>query len=132
MMKHIVRYFDRLEDHLRMKLSRRPIIYAFIGAVGIVFLWKGVWETAEMFAVLHGPTSILVGVALLLPTGLLVSFFVGEGIIISGIKGEKKLVEKTEEELKQERRSMEHLSVRVRHIEEILERAEGVKTISRD
>jgi hypothetical protein len=97
--RRLVLFFDKLEDHIRAHLSRMPIVYAFIGAVGIILLWKGIWETAESFAILDGPGSIVLGTAILLSTGLMVSFFIGDTIIISGLKREKKLAEKTEREV---------------------------------
>ncbi len=99
---HIVRFFDKLEDHIRAQLSRTPILYALVGAVGIILLWKGIWESAEYFPVLDGPGSIVLGTAILLASGLLVSFFIGDTIIISGLKREKKLAERTERDVKTE------------------------------
>lgn len=121
MLKKVVHYFDKWEDHNRAWLSRHPITYALISAVGIVLLWKGVWETAEQFPLLHGTGSIIAGLILLLSTGLLVSFFVGEGIIISGVKGEKKLVEKTEQEVRSEEATIEYLVARVDKVSEQIE-----------
>lgn len=42
MFKKIKSFFDRAEDKTRFALSRVPIIYALIGAVGIILMWKGV------------------------------------------------------------------------------------------
>lgn len=39
---------------------------------------------------------------LILPTGLFVSFFIGDNIILSGYKKQKKLVEKTEAEIERD------------------------------
>lgn len=110
---NIIKFFDKLEDKIRKRLSRRPIIYAFIGSVGIILLWRGVWIMADSFS-LSGLMSIIIGVLILLLTGLFVSFFVGEQIIISGIKEEKRIDEKTEEEIKKE-------EVGLRHVREDLE-----------
>jgi hypothetical protein len=96
-----MRFFDRLEDRIRGWLSRRPILYAFIGSVGIILLWRGVWMVADDFN-LGGWASIVIGTAVLLLIGLFVSFFIGEQIIISGIKSEKRTDEKTEEEIRGE------------------------------
>ena len=98
-MRNIVQWFDRLEDRIRARLSHYPILYALIGGVGIVLFWKGVWETAELYPQLFGPASILLGVGIMLVTGLLVSFFIGDSIILSGIARQKKLVEKTEKQI---------------------------------
>jgi len=103
MVNRAVDFFDKLEDRVRAALSHRPISYAIIGGVGIVLFWKGVWETAELFPALFGPVSILVGLIMLLLTGLMVSFFVGDSIILSGFKQEKKFVEKIESEVHSEK-----------------------------
>lgn len=97
--KGLIGFFDKFEDSLRARLSHHPIFYAFIGGIGIVLFWKGVWETAERFPILDGVSSAIVGLLLILPTGLFVSFFIGDNIILSGYKREKKLIEKTEEEI---------------------------------
>jgi len=96
MIKKILSFFDKLEDFVRIELSHNPILYALVGAVGIILLWKGVWEVAELIPGLYGFGSIVMGVIILLVSGLLVSFFIGDSIIISGFKKEKKLVEKSE------------------------------------
>ncbi len=122
MLKKITTYFDKLEDRVRSTLSHYPILYSLIGAVGIVLVWKGVWETAEHFPILYGPASILLGTAILLVTGLMVSFFIGDTIIISGFKREKKLVEKTEKEmLEATRNQTELLTKEIQHIHNDLE-----------
>lgn len=95
----LVKFFDKLEDVLRARLSHRPILYALIGGVGIVLFWKGVWEMAEYFPGLFGWPSAALGLLLILPTGLFVSFFIGDNIILSGYRNQKKLVERTEEEV---------------------------------
>lgn len=121
-MRPIIRFFDKVEDDVRGKLSRWPIVYALIGAIGIILLWKGVWETAEYYPVLFGPVSFLVGLILLLLTGLLVSFFIGDSIILSGLTHQKKLVEKTENELRSETINLQMLLERLDSIEKKLER----------
>jgi hypothetical protein len=110
MFNKVVRYFDKLEDRIRGRLSRYPILYTLIGGAGIVLFWRGVWVTAdEIFLLLptdlywlNGPISILVSTFVLLLTGLFVSFFVADNILLSGMKQEKKLIEKTESEIKRE------------------------------
>ena len=122
MFKRIYRFFDKLEDYVREGLSRHPILYALVGAVGIVLVWKGVWETAELIPGLYGPGSIVMGVIILLITGLLVSFFIGDSIIISGFKREKKLAEKTEREVKSEKEILQNISEKLDHLERDLHR----------
>jgi hypothetical protein len=45
---------------------------------------------------------MVIGILILLITGLLVSTFIGDSIIISGIRKDKKLIEKTEQEIEAE------------------------------
>ncbi len=119
MIKKIIRFFDKLEDKVRGVLSHFPIFYAFVGAVGIVVFWRGVWHTADFImetlvknSASHnltidlgqlpwwdGPLSVIVGSILLLISGLFVSNFIGNEILISGLKGEKRLAEKTKTEI---------------------------------
>jgi hypothetical protein len=125
MVKKLYSFFDKLEDKIRIRLSHRPVLYALIGAVGVILVWKGVWETAEFFPVLHGPMSVLLGVLILLLTGLFVSFFIGDSIIISGFKHEKKLVEKTEEEIRIESQAMQKVLTKLDTIEDKVEDIEA-------
>lgn len=119
MVRKVIRFFDKLEDRVRARLSRNPILYALIGGVGIVLFWKGTWETAEAYSWLHGPASIVAGVVIMLMTGLLVSFFIGDSIILSGFRREKKLVEKTEQELiKAEKSATDQILAKLDHLEQ--------------
>lgn len=122
MIKQIVTFFDKLEDTTRIKLSHYPITYAIIGGIGIILFWKGVWETAAIFPVLFGPMSMVIGIAILLITGLLVSFFVGDSIILSGFNREKKLAEKTEEEIHSEKESIQYIVAELEIIEAMLKK----------
>ena len=124
MYRKVINFFDKLEDRVRILLSRKPIIYALIGAAGIILLWKGVWETAELSPLLFGPGSILVGLAILLMTGLLVSFFVGDTILISGWRQEKKLVEKTESEVKSEKEMLSEIAADISDMKKEIENLE--------
>lgn len=121
-------YFDKFEDKTRGYLSRRPILYTFIGGFGIVLFWRGVWHTADLFPWLTGPVSIFVSVVILLATGLFVSYFVGDMIIISGLHKEKKLAEKTESEIEKGEESISRLEDKiddlVDKIEELEEKVE--------
>jgi len=141
MWKKIYNFFDKLEDKVRGKLSHKPIIYGFIGGIGIVLFWRGVWHTADYlseviyystsygpgsFAFIEarwwdGPLSFLIGSILLLITGLFVSSFIGNEIIISGLKGEHKTTEKTEEEIKQESELMKRTISQIKEIREHIE-----------
>jgi hypothetical protein len=118
MFKKFLSFFDKLEDYVRINLSHTPIIYALVGAVGIILLWKGVWEVAQGIPGLYGFGSIVMGVIILLVSGLLVSFFIGDSIIISGFKKEKKLVEKSELDiLKAEHSQTKEIVAKLDHLE---------------
>lgn len=98
----VYKFFDRLEDRVRGKLTHYPIIYAFIGSIGIVSIWRGIWHISDDLF-LSGPASLLIGIILTLQVGLFISFFIGDNIIITGIKQEKRIDEKTEKEIREEK-----------------------------
>lgn len=118
--KHIVHFFDKLEDKVRGRLSRSPIAYTMIGGFAIVLFWRGVWMTADMFPVLTGPVSIVISVAVLLITGLFVSVLIGDKIILSGVANEKKIVEKTENEIVEELVTIRQLKRELDEIRDII------------
>jgi len=98
-LKKIIHIFDKFEDKVRAVLARHPVVYAMIGSIGIILLWRGIWGVADEYG-MSSIASIIIGTIILLVTGLFVSFFVGEQIIISGINEEKRIDEETEEEIK--------------------------------
>ena len=98
--RKIFKFFDKTEDKTRSKLSKYPVLYAIIGAVGLVLLWRGVWMVADSLSVfdnnpfdktvfIDGFISIGVSFVILLVSGLFVSFFIGDRIILSGLKKRK-------------------------------------------
>jgi len=117
----IIKFFDKLEDKIRAKLSRHPVIYALLGSIGIILLWRGIWVLADNLEI-DGLTSTIIGFLILLLSGLLVSFFVGEQIIVSGIKQEKRIDEKTEEEIKKEAVGLKEIKNDIEEIKEILKK----------
>lgn len=137
--KSICNFFDKLEDKVRARLGKYPILYAFIGGVGVVIFWRGIWHTADFFtqaivsvqknstidlndlAWWDGPVSIIVGSILLLSTGLFVFDFLGSETIIKGLRGEKKITEKTEEEIRAEEGAVQDIKEEVREISQKLE-----------
>lgn len=119
-MKDIFNFFDRLEDDIRAALSKHNILYAFIGGVGIVLFWRGVWITADMVPFLTGPVSVVLSVVIMLATGLFVSFFIGDSILISGLKKEKRLDEKVASEVKTELDVLEDMQIKMNDIEQEL------------
>jgi len=138
MLRKIIHFFDRLEDKTRGKLSHYPFLYAFLGGIGVVLFWRGVWHTNDFInemlfdvspfsvaGLLDGPLSLVVGSFLLLITGVFVSVFVGNRLIISGLKGEKKIVEKTEAEIMTEESEIQKLQKTINKVEERLEDIES-------
>ena len=119
MFKSIYKFFDKLEDKIRAKLTLHPLIYAFIGSIGIVSIWRGIWHISDSWG-MSGLTSLLVGIFITVSTGLFVSFFIGENIIISGLKKEKRIDEKTEEEIKEEKTVLTEIEKDIKKIEEII------------
>jgi hypothetical protein len=121
MMHRIVKFFDKLEDKVRGALSHFPILYAFVGGVGVVLFWKGVWETAEIFPSLYGLGSVAVSVIILLVTGLFVFYFIGDNIIITGLRSQKKIVDKTEKEIHAEENEVVKTRIKIAKIERDME-----------
>lgn len=118
--KKIWRFFDKLEDKTRGRLSHYPIIYAFFGGVGVVLFWRGVWHTADDLG-MDSITSLIVGSLLLLMIGVFVSAFIGNRLIISGLIGEKKLEEKEVSEIESEATQLKTLQDTLNRLEEKLE-----------
>ncbi len=119
MIKKIVRFFDKLEDKVRGRLSHYPIFYAFLGGIGVVLFWRGVWHTADDINI-SSTASLVIAVVLLLMTGVFVSAFIGNRLIISGLIGEKKLEEKEESEIETEEAQIINLQNTLNRIEKKL------------
>lgn len=98
----IHRVLDDIEDKARIKLVHHPLVYALIGSIGIVSIWRGIWHISDDWGV-SGWASLIFGLLITVLTGLFVSFFIGDNIIISGLNKEKRIDEKTEEEIHAER-----------------------------
>lgn len=102
-----------LATRIRMWLSHRPVLYAFLGGIGVVLFWRGVWLTMD--ALTHyvsatydvyssielsqllwwdGPLSLVIGSSILFFVGAFVSSLIGNELIISGLRSEKNLTAK--------------------------------------
>jgi uncharacterized membrane protein YcjF (UPF0283 family) len=124
MFKKILNFFDKFEDGVRHRLSKKPLLYAIIGGIAVVLFWRGVWHLADEFN-MSSWASLVVSVVVMLATGTFVSFFIGEQILMSGLREEKRLDEKTEEEIKEEDTRI----ARIRsEIDEIREDVEVIKS----
>ncbi|MFA5778062.1 MAG: hypothetical protein WC870_01055 [Candidatus Paceibacterota bacterium] len=120
LIKNIIKFFDKLENKIRGKLSHYPILYAFIGGIGVVLFWRGVWHIADDISI-SSITSLVIGSIMLLMTGIFVSAFVGSKLIISGLVGERKIEEKEEAELETEEMQLKNLQKTLKRVEEKLE-----------
>lgn len=123
MYKAIIRFLDKLEDRVRIRMSHKPILYAFVGGAATVLFWRGVWHLADDYG-MSSWESLLVGAGVLLITGLFVAAFIGEQVILSGLKGEKKSVDKTEDEIRKEAQELFNLR---REFDEIADRLERIE-----
>ena len=93
----VLKFFDMLEDRIRHWLGRRPILYALIGLLGIVLIWRGIWRLADELN-LNSWLSILIGAIVLLSSGLLVAIVIGDEVLISAWRGRRKVTELSLEE----------------------------------
>jgi uncharacterized membrane protein len=123
MIKRIIKFFDKLEDKVRGKLSHYPILYAIIGGIGIVLFWRGVWHTADDIN-LGSVVSLVLGTIILLLIGVFVSAFIGNRLIISGLVGEKKIEEKEEAEIESEETQIKNIQSTLNRVEKKLETLE--------
>ncbi len=76
---------------------------------------------------INGLISSILGIIILLATGLFVSFFIGSEIIISGIKAEKRIDEKTEEEIRKETISLEYIQKELENIKKQINKLNAKK-----
>jgi len=135
-MNKIVKFFDRLEDHIRGYFSHIPIGYAFLGGAIMILFWRGIWHTGDILQAKGGilgflfyePVSIIWTTIVMLLIGLFVSFFIGDHILISGIKHEQKITDKTEKEIREEAAQINRIEDKISKIEdEVLEIKEDLE-----
>lgn len=119
----IIKFFDKLEDKIRGRLSHHPILYAIIGGIGVVLFWRGVWHTADEMN-LGSIMSLVLGTVILLLIGVFVSAFIGNRLIISGLVGEKKLEEKEVIEIESEETQIKNIQNTLSRVEKKLETIE--------
>ena len=120
MIRATIQFFDKLEDTIRHRLSRYPLLYALIGGVGVVLFWRGIWDLSALY--INPVVALIISVVIMLLTGTFVSFFIGEQIILSGLREEKRIDEKTEEEIKKEGKELELMKRQIAEIKHIIEK----------
>jgi len=134
MIKKIIVFFDKFEDKVRGHLSHYPIIYTIIGGVAIVLFWRGVWHTADILQarggflgfIFYEPVNMLIVTAILLATGLFVSYFIGDTVLMSGLKHQKKIADKTEREVQEEEVQLESIKATMKEIKKEVEEIRDV------
>ena len=120
LLKKVVKFSEKIELNIRAKLSRYPFLYAFLGGVGIVLFWRGVWHIADDIN-LGNSASLILGIMILVAIGTFVSEFIGNKLIISGLVGEKKLEEKEVEEIETEEIQIKNLQNTLNRLEKKLD-----------
>ena len=126
-------FFDKLEDNIRGVLVKHLFIYTFIGGTGVVLFWRGIWHMADVLETVNGfplvifsPLgSTLLGIFILLSTGLFVSVFIGESVILSGIKREKRVIDKTIADVDTEKAEVEESLGMISKVEKEVKKLEG-------
>ena len=114
-------FFDSLENKIRGFLSHYPLLYAFVASIGVVSVWRGVWEISDLLGI-SPQASLIGGLLILTAVGIFVTEFIGNRIIISGLRGEKKLEEKTLKEIESEEAFLSELKTKVDRIEKMIEK----------
>lgn len=122
-MKRFLDFCVHTENKIREFLSHYPIIYAFIGATGVVLVWRGIWLTADDMNI-SSSASLLAGIIILLVSGLLVYEFIGNRLIISGLVGEEKIIKKEEREIEKEEKEIQTEEAQLKNLQNTLSRLE--------
>ncbi len=125
-------FFDKVEDNIRGVLVKHLFIYTFLGGTGVVLFWRGIWHMADLLekrggfsTVLFSPLgSTVLGIIILLSTGLFVSVFIGESIIISGIKKGKRVIDKTITDVDNEKAEVEESMAMISDVQKEVKKIE--------
>lgn len=125
-MKYFTNIFLRIEEKARAYFERFPFAHAFLGGVGVVLFWRGVWEIADRMHI-DPIASIGLGSLLLGAIGLFLHTFVGNAIIIKNVEKDKRLTKKAqhgivavEQNIKQEEVTLNQLSEKIDRLEKVI------------
>lgn len=125
-MKYVTNIFLRIEERARTYFERVPFLHAFLGGVGVVLFWRGVWEIADRIHI-DPIVSIVVGSLLLGAIGLFLHTFVGNAIIIKNVEKDKRMTTKAEHEIaavekdiKREGATLDQLSAKIDRLEQVV------------
>lgn len=103
-------HFLRNQQKLKEKLRGHHVLYAFLGGIGLVMFWHGIWEGLNIIYLKaegwlkylgHPVTSLIIGSLILVLTGLFVFELVGRDPKVFEEKINKRLeeLERLEKEL---------------------------------
>ena len=120
-LKTVYVFFDKLEDHVRAWLSRRPILYGIVAGLGAVLFFRGMWMIIDETN-LGAWESIALSLAILLITGTFVSHFVSDDLITSGLSKQKKIIDKTENELADDVEALHSISKEIKKMKREVEK----------
>jgi hypothetical protein len=125
-MKYVTNIFLRIEERARTYFERVPFLHAFLGGVGVVLFWRGIWELADRIQI-DPIVSIVVGSLLLGAIGLFLHTFVGNAIIIKNVEKDKRMTTRAEHEIaavekdiKQEGATIDQLSAKIDQLEQVV------------
>jgi len=125
-MKYVTNIFLRIEERARTYFERVPFLHAFLGGVGVVLFWRGVWELADRIHI-DPIVSIVVGSLLLGAIGLFLHTFVGNAIIIKNVEKDKRMTTRAEHEIaavekdiKREGATLDQLSAKIDRLEQVV------------
>lgn len=125
-MKYVTNIFLQIEERARTYFERFPFAHAFLGGIGVVLFWRGVWEIADRMHI-DPIISIVVGSLLLGAIGLFLHTFVGNAIIIKNVEKDKRMTTKAEHEIasvekdvKKEEVTLEQLSAKIDRLEQVV------------
>lgn len=122
----------QIEQRARTYFERFPFTHAFLGGIGVVLFWRGVWEIADQMRV-DPILSIVAGSLLLGAIGLFLHTFVGNAIIIKNVEKDKQLTTKTEREISDVEKDIHKEEVTLLQVSEKLDRLEKmVSTVIND
>lgn len=125
-MKYVTNIFLQIEERARTYFERVPFLHAFLGGVGVVLFWRGVWEIADRMRI-DPIISIVAGCLLLGSIGLFLHTFVGNAIIIKNVERDKQMTKKAEHEIavvekdiKREEVTLGQLSAKIDRLEQVI------------
>lgn len=125
-MQYVTNIFLQIEERARTYFERIPFVHAFLGGVGVVLFWRGVWEIADRMRI-DPIASIVIGSLLLGAIGLFLHTFVGNAIIIKNVEKDKRMTKKAEHEIasvekdvKKEEVTLDQLSAKIDRLEQVV------------